>query len=141
MRRTVIIPCGGAKLPHRAPAAELYTGSMFRDQLRTARMLVADSDIFILSAKHGLVTLDEMLDPYDMKMTDKNCISDIEVQCQALWYGIEDSIIEAFLPKAYYRKLDSAIAFPMAIRNHYKNTRGIGDQKAVLSMHRKLVAA
>ena len=64
-------------------------------------MMVDDSDIFILSAKYGLVALDEMLDPYDLKMTDKNCISDIEVQCQALWYGLEESVIGAFLPKAY----------------------------------------
>jgi hypothetical protein len=141
MRRTVIIPCGGAKLPHAAAAAELYTGSMFQDALRTARTIVEDSDIFILSARYGLVTLDEILEPYDQKMTEKNCISDFEVECQALWYGIDESIIEAFLPKAYFRKLQASIAFPVAMHNNYAGCRGIGDQKAVLAKYRRMVAA
>lgn len=32
----VVIPCGGRKLAHAAPAAELYTGSYFRAALAAA---------------------------------------------------------------------------------------------------------
>ena len=63
MKNMVIIPCGAAKLSHPAKAAELYTGSMFADALRTARSMTTDENIRILSAKHGLVRLDHVLDP------------------------------------------------------------------------------
>jgi hypothetical protein len=68
MEKLVIIPCGGAKLTEPAPAADIYIGSMFADTLRTARTMTSDENIRILSAKHGLRKLDEIVEPYDVKM-------------------------------------------------------------------------
>lgn len=137
MRHIVVIPCGGAKLNHPAPAAELYTGSMFQDALRTARMLTSDSDIFILSARYGLVTLDQILEPYDIKMGDPGSIHVDDVRIQADWYNIEDAYVSALLPKAYYKMLDNSLAFPYKLANLYAGCAGIGHQKHVLAELRK----
>lgn len=74
-KRIVVIPCGGKKLDKPAPAAELYIGSMFADTLRTARHMTSDENIRILSAKHGLITLDQIIEPYDVTMGDTDCVS------------------------------------------------------------------
>ncbi len=64
----VVIPCGGEKLDVPAIAVELYVGSYFRAVLRAARALTTDDRIRILSARYGLVALDEGLDPYDLRI-------------------------------------------------------------------------
>ena len=137
MRHIVVIPCGGAKLTHPAPAAELYTGSMFQDALRTARMLTSDSDIFILSARYGLVTLDQILEPYDIKMGDAGSIHVDDVRLQADWYNIDDPYVSALLPKSYFKMLDNSLAFPYKLANMYAGCAGIGHQKHVLAELRK----
>lgn len=58
-----ILACSASKLDRRAPAHELYTGQLFRLSLQVAN-LTADR-ILILSAKHGVVGIDDVLDPYD----------------------------------------------------------------------------
>jgi len=53
----------------------LYTSTLFRLSLQYARKLKPDC-ILILSAKYGLVGLDEEIEPYDMtlnKMTAAEC--------------------------------------------------------------------
>lgn len=60
------IACGAAKLTHAAKARDLYTGSLFR----LARAFAERSgDWWILSAKHGRVHPDTVLEPYDMTLT------------------------------------------------------------------------
>ncbi len=64
MRTIVLISCGKTKLKHRAPAGDLYTGSLFRKSLAYARRRNPDA-IFILSALHGLLELSQEIDPYE----------------------------------------------------------------------------
>lgn len=62
----IVIGCGKAKLSRRAPARELYTGSLF---VMARRYAEASGQLWaILSAKHGLVLPDQHLDPYDDKL-------------------------------------------------------------------------
>jgi hypothetical protein len=70
-KRIVLISCGSRKRDHPAIAAELYTGSLFRYSLEYARSLEPDL-IFILSAKHGLVRLDQIIEPYDETLNKKS---------------------------------------------------------------------
>lgn len=63
-----LIGCGKAKLPHAARAEELYTGPLFRAALDFARREC--SAAFVLSAAHGVVQLDQELEPYDRTMAD-----------------------------------------------------------------------
>ena len=132
MAQLVIIPCGGAKLDHAAPAAELYTGSMFRDALKTARMMTTDDHIRILSAKHGLVRLDHVIEPYDLKMTDKDSVNAFRIVMQLVGLNF-DGVIHALLPKPYFERIkNAAIAVDAEIINHYEGCTGIGFQKARL---------
>jgi hypothetical protein len=64
MKRVVLISCASKKLRHPAIAQELYVSSLFQSCLRYAYTLKPDA-IFILSAKYGLVALDQRLEPYN----------------------------------------------------------------------------
>lgn len=66
-RHIVLIACCKRKLPRTAPAENLYQGDLFRKSLAYARSLWPDA-IFVLSAKHGLVQLDEMIGPYEQTL-------------------------------------------------------------------------
>ncbi|MSP14843.1 MAG: hypothetical protein EXR62_18020 [Chloroflexi bacterium] len=67
MKTIVLISCGKKKLPHKAKAANLYISDLFVKSLKYARMLKPDR-IFILSAKHGLLDLDQAIEPYDVTL-------------------------------------------------------------------------
>jgi hypothetical protein len=141
MEKLVIIPCGGAKLTEPAPAADIYIGSMFADTLRTARTMTSDENIRILSAKHGLMKLDEIVEPYNVKMGDADSISadDLRDQVTELHeqYSHFDYRIHTLLPKAYYRELWAAVhtgqrRAAFKLWNHFDGCAGIGYQKAAL---------
>ncbi len=61
-----LIACGATKLDHAAPAKELYTGGLFKKQ----RLYVetAERPWYVLSAKHGLVHPDAVIEPYDLEL-------------------------------------------------------------------------
>ena len=137
MKHMVIIPCGAAKLSHPAEAAELYTGSMFADALRTARTMTTDDNIRILSAKHGLVRLDHVLEPYEMKMSDKDSVTGFRLVMQLVGLQFEGTI-EALLPKQYLNRMTSAAnAVNATVVNHFDGCAGIGYQKARLKQLRE----
>jgi len=60
----VLVGCVKTKLPTAAPADELYTSPLFKKRRRYAE--VTGRPWFILSALHGLVSPDQVLEPYDM---------------------------------------------------------------------------
>lgn len=64
-----LVGCAAAKLRRPAPARDLYTSQLFRKASEYAEL---HSDRwFILSAKHGLVHPDTVLEPYDAKLGTK----------------------------------------------------------------------
>ena len=68
--RVGLIACGARKLDHAAPAGELYTGGLFT----AAREYVSSSCDWwaILSARHGLVSPEQILEPYNMTMAERS---------------------------------------------------------------------
>ncbi|MEV7413075.1 DUF6884 domain-containing protein, partial [Streptomyces althioticus] len=89
-RRVVVIPCGAAKLDHAAPAAELYTGSYHRACARAAAALTANGGtVVILSALHGLVPLDRVLEPYEMRMGHPGSVTPDVLREQARELGLD----------------------------------------------------
>lgn len=68
-RTLCLLSCGKSKLPHAAKARDLYTGCLFRDALAYATHPGRFDDVRILSAKHGLLTLDQVVEPYDLKLS------------------------------------------------------------------------
>jgi hypothetical protein len=65
-----LISCSSDKLDRKAPASELYCSPLFAKSLEYARKQVSDDQIFILSAKYGLVPLSIEIDPYDVTLKD-----------------------------------------------------------------------
>lgn len=64
MVKVVLISCVSKKLPHKSKAQDLYVSPLFKKNLQYAKSLNPDK-IFILSAKYGLLRLNEEIEPYD----------------------------------------------------------------------------
>ena len=79
----VIVPCGGRKLTVPAPAGQLYTGSYHRACRRAAAGLTGPGRILILSALHGLLPLDRVIGPYELRMGQPGSITPVELRRQA----------------------------------------------------------
>jgi hypothetical protein len=67
MKKIVLISCVSTKRAVKSKAAELYISTLFKLNLQYARKLKPDA-IFILSAKYGLVALDDEIEPYDVTL-------------------------------------------------------------------------
>jgi len=68
-KRIVLISCVSQKLPQRAKARDLYVSTLFKLNLRYAEKLRPD-DIFVLSAKHGLLPLEKRIEPYEQTLNN-----------------------------------------------------------------------
>ena len=64
MAKIVLISCVSKKLREKARAEDLYISSLFKFGLKFAKIQNPDK-IFILSAKYGLLGLDEIIEPYN----------------------------------------------------------------------------
>lgn len=64
--RIGLVGCASSKLSHPAPARALYTSGLFRKASAYAEATCGRW--FVLSAKHGLVHPDAVLEPYDVKL-------------------------------------------------------------------------
>ena len=103
----VLISCASRKLSQRAKAKDLYISTLFKLNLKYAQKLESDN-IFILSAKHGLLSLDQEIEPYELTLN--NMYAD-EVKLWAVQvlkqiseiYSIEETIF-IFLAGEKYRR-------------------------------------
>lgn len=88
--RVVVIPCGAAKLDRPAPAGELYTGSFHRACRKAADALARPGDtVLVLSALHGLVPLDHVLAPYELRMGQAGSVTGDQLRRQARELGVD----------------------------------------------------
>ncbi|MDH6284598.1 DUF6884 domain-containing protein [Prescottella agglutinans] len=126
-RPLVVIPCGGAKAPHRSPAGLLYTSGVHRLAQRAARTLTGPESIRILSAKHGLLTLDELVDPYDLRLGQPKSITPDVLREQADQQGILERTDVVVLAGRDYTHLAQTV-WPHAVAP-LAGTGGIGDQQ------------
>lgn len=162
---TYVIPCGREKLDHAAPAGELYTGQGFKHALRCVQQLAAgDAEpttgpddepvpgrtarILVLSALYGLVTLDQVLEPYDLMMGQPDSVTaeTLTVQAQAL--GIDwdpaterSSEVYTFLTGVYDQRLNEALraidVYPFDVYEGCEGADGrrrVGHYRRVLSI-------
>lgn len=139
-----VIPCGGDKAAAAAPARELYTGSFFQHTLAAAeaeaaateRDLGIASRVLILSAKHGLVDLDTVLAPYDVKMGEHGSMDAAGLAAQLLGRGIDawdnGDEVYALLPAAYRTRLARAgEMIDLPVQDVYEAAPGIGYMRGV----------
>ena len=73
MQRIVLLSCVSKKLDTKSRARDLYISPLFRYALKYAESLDTDK-IFILSAKYGLVGLDEEIEPYELTLNGMKSI-------------------------------------------------------------------
>ncbi len=125
-----IIPCAASKIDSPAAARDLYSSSSFRMALAAA---LANFDrVLILSALHGLISPDQIIAPYDVRMGDAGSVSPATITDQALALGIEDDDIYALLPSAYFSILDEGLrSLDVFASPVYEATRGIGDHRGI----------
>ena len=69
MKHIILISCVSQKLTIKSKAKDLYISTLFKKNLEYALSL-NPSQIFILSAKYGLVELDETIEPYDKTLNN-----------------------------------------------------------------------
>jgi len=67
VNKIVPISCVKSKLKSPAKAKDLYTSTLFQFNLQYAHQLKPDA-IYVLSAKYGLLDLDQMIAPYEMTL-------------------------------------------------------------------------
>lgn len=68
-RQIVLVSCAAKKAEHQAQAQDLYVSPLFQRALAYARVLGPD-EIYILSAKYGLLELTVEIEPYDLTLKD-----------------------------------------------------------------------
>jgi len=67
MKKIVLVSCVKSKRKYPAKAKDLYTSTLFQSNLQYAYQLKPDA-IYILSAKYGLLDLDQIIAPYEMTL-------------------------------------------------------------------------
>lgn len=123
----VVVPCGARKLDAPAPAAELYTGPLFRSAWAAAGRL--GHRTVILSARHGLVSPDTVLEPYERRLGDPGSVTVEELAVQAAELGRPTRVV--VLGGRDYVELARAV-WPDA-EAPLAGARGIGDMRGRLS--------
>lgn len=127
----VVIPCGGKKLTEPAPAGDLYIGSQHRLARQAADTLARNlgARVLILSAKHGLLDLETVVEPYDMTIDHPNAVTAQDVAHQLI--GMDARTIIALTPKGYTNLLRGRVG--TRIEDRLAGTSGIFEQRTILS--------
>ena len=73
MKRIVLISCVSKKLPYKVKAKDLYISPLFKLNYQYAKSLNPDK-IFILSAKYGLLNLEQEIEPYNETLNTKSTL-------------------------------------------------------------------
>jgi len=69
MKNIVLISCVSKKLDKKSIAESIYISSLFKNNLTYAKSL-KPNEIYILSAKHGLLKLTDEIEPYDKTLNN-----------------------------------------------------------------------
>jgi hypothetical protein len=85
MKTIVLLMCGRNKLCKRAKAKDLYTSPRFQKSIEYAKILTDYSNIYVLSAKHGLLGLEQKIAPYnisiyEMSLQEKKAWADMVIK-------------------------------------------------------------
>lgn len=128
MKKIVLIACANRKLGYRSKAKDLYISPLFRYNLEYARLL-RPNEVFILSAKHGLLDLNKKVEPYNQSLNNmsfkevKKWADSVLIQLRKIADLEKDEFI--FLAGNNYRK------FLLPYMKYYKipmRSLGIGKQ-------------
>jgi hypothetical protein len=124
-------PCGARKLTEPAPAGQLYTGSYHLACRRAAAALTTPDRILILSALHGLLPLDQVTTPYELRMGQPGSIGAAALRRQAEQLDLVDELQVIVLAGRAYTTAALTV-WPHA-STPLAGAGGLGRQLAVLS--------
>ncbi|MBV9026425.1 MAG: hypothetical protein JO362_22130 [Streptomycetaceae bacterium] len=124
----VVIPCSAGKLDRPAPAGELYTGSLHTMCRKAADALTATGGTtLVLSARYGLVTFNQVIAPYELRIGEPGSVTVAELHEQAARLHLADATDVTVLAGAAYaaavRAVWPTVALPLA------GSRGIGEMR------------
>ena len=137
----VVIGCGDKKQTVAAKAIDLYIGSYFKSVRAWALSVAHERNIYILSAKWGLIPATKIITPYNLKITDNGSVEPAFVKAQARVYRIdkEQPIVVAGMPyQKFALRVWNTIETPFtAVPNGVlpKGKTGMGYQKHYLKKY------
>lgn len=67
MKTVILLQCCKSKLSHRDTVVNIYISPLYKKSLKYAQILDRQA-IHVLSAKHGLLDLDTIIDPYNVSL-------------------------------------------------------------------------
>jgi hypothetical protein len=130
----VVVGCGARKAAQPTTADKLYLGSYHRAALRAALALVPRERVLILSARYGLLGLDDLVEPYELRLGQPGAIQAAELRDQAARRGLAGRPLVALCGAAYATLLQEVwaeVATPLA------GVGGLGRQLQVLAALRR----
>lgn len=93
--QVLVVACSKAKKEQLAPAIEMYDGPVFR----SLRKWQPNIDVLVLSAKYGAIPAHQVIETYDLKMTEDTAIQ----HAATCWLILNDySTIWCHLPIGPY---------------------------------------
>ncbi|MGH3801505.1 MAG: DUF6884 domain-containing protein [Pseudonocardiaceae bacterium] len=122
----LVIVGGGRKRAEPAPAGALYTGSYHRLCQEAARRLAPLESIRILSGLHGLLDLDTVVAPYEMRLGSPGSVTVDTVLAQAEDRGLLGAPDVVVLAGRDYTRIVTAV-WPLA-RTPLAGSRSMGEQ-------------
>lgn len=127
----VIVPCGATKEPIPSPAGQLYRGTYHRLGLRAAAALTGPESVRIMSARHGLLNLHTIVEPYNLRLGQPGAITTDQLRDQAADQGLLDRPDVVLFGGRDYVELAQQV-WPHA-RTPLAGARGIGEQQQRLA--------
>lgn len=132
MSTPLIIQCGAGKLDGTHRVADLYTGPLWSTLRRVERESGISRDVYVLSAKYGVVQMDKRIESYDAqaveRVTEAHHVHVTELARMVEAQGWRNCRVD-FVGSALYAKV---LADAGVIVNRLE-TRGIGYQRAALA--------
>jgi hypothetical protein len=129
-RLVALVGCGARKADRPAVPAALYTGSYFRACLRAALSLAPRDGVLVLSARYGLLGLDDgPISPYELRLGDPGAVTSSKVRAQAAGHGLAEAHVVALCGARYAAlaaQVWDTVATPLA-------GLGIGQQRHILA--------
>jgi hypothetical protein len=131
--RLILVSCGAAKLSHRAPAGHMYVGGFHRSCRMAADALATNPNdkVMILSGLHGLLRLDDEIDPYESRIS---VVTRFRVQALATDYGLLGHTVTVLAGQRY---VDEAAHTWPDLRAPLRGSAGIGEMRARLAAIRR----
>lgn len=132
----IFISCVKNKMDSPCIARNMYVSDLFKKSLLYAEQLDESATIYILSAKYGLLELNEQIEPYELtlntmnKKQRKEWSDKVLMQCKEKGISFDEEAI--FLCGKKYREF---------LMNEFKNSSaplehmGIGEQLAFYKKH------